>query len=78
MHTQTEFFVIQHDQGASEDVDSWSTKREAMMRIVEIETDMEIHPSWYRHLANPCWTIEKRLVAYDEPFLTSWAEWENA
>ena len=77
MFKQTEFFVIQHDQGTTDEVDSWSSKKEALARITEIKNDMARHPDFYYHLANPCWTIEKRLVTYHEPFITSWAEWEN-
>ena len=77
MYQQTEFFVFEHDQGTKEEVDSWATKKEALARIAEIENAMALNPSHYRHLADPYWSVEKRLVTYHEPYITSWAEWEN-
>ena len=61
-NTQTQYFVVQHDQGCSDEVDSWLTVKEAKARIREIEADIEAHPSWYRHLACPSWSIERREV----------------
>lgn len=56
------YVVYQHDQGRKDEVDSWSTYREANERINEITTDIQHHPQWYQHLADPWWTIEKHEV----------------
>ena len=72
---QTFFYVIQHDQGCTDEVDSWSTKSEARARIREIEADIEANPQWYRHLANPCYSIEKRTIPVEEPFYSPCQNW---
>ena len=61
------FIVEQHDQGRTDEVDSWSTKQEALARIREIEADVAMHPDWYRHLADPCWTVREAIDRSYEP-----------
>ena len=53
------FIVELTDQGRTDEVDSWNTKREALARIREIEADVAEHPQWYRHLAAPCWSVRE-------------------
>ena len=61
------FIVEQHDQGRTDEVDSWNTKREALARIREIKADVAEHPQWYRHLADPCWTVREAIDRSYEP-----------
>ena len=60
------FIVEQHDQGRTDEVDSWNTKREALARIREIEADIAMHPQWYRHLAAPCWSVREAVDRSEE------------
>ena len=63
------FIVEEHDQGRTEEVDSWSSKREALARIKEIEVDMAQHPDWYRHLVDPCWSVREAVDRSYAPFM---------
>ena len=63
------FIVEQHDQGRTDEVDTWPSKREALARIREIEADYAEHPHWYRHLANPCWMVREAIDRSYAPFM---------
>ena len=63
------FIVEQHDQGRTEEVDSWNTKREALARIREIQVDMGKHPDWYRHLAAPCWSVREAVDESEDVYM---------
>lgn len=53
------YTVIECDQGRREEVLSFSTKAEAHDHIAGIYTDMVRNPSYYYHLANPCYVVVK-------------------
>lgn len=59
----TAYAVMQHDQGCTDELDWFPTYREAIALINEIERDQLMHPQWYRHLANPSYTVHKVTVA---------------
>ena len=53
------FTVVECDQGVRNELLSFSTKAEASDYIANIYTDMARNPSYYYHLANPCYAIVK-------------------
>ena len=66
MATQRQWFVVLSDQGRTDDVDSFLTKKEAMTEVRYLEKDCEENPRFYYHLANPSWFVEPREVVMDE------------
>ena len=63
------YVVIEHDQGCSEECDSFTSKAAARHWIEDRLQDQEFHPQWYRHLANPSYTIEKRIDRSEPIFM---------
>ena len=52
--------VIECDQGQRVDCESFDTRAAASDYIAGIYRDMIENPSFYRHLANPCYIVEKQ------------------
>ena len=65
---ETFYVVIEHDQGRSEEVQSFDSRGAAKNWIQVHREDMAHAPQWYRHLANPCYSIEVRKALVEEPF----------
>ena len=61
------------DQGRTDEVESFLTKREATAEVRSIEMDYEHNPRFYYHLGDPCWYVIKREVKLDERDHHSWA-----
>ena len=61
----TAYAVRQHDQGCIEELDWFPTYREANAMVNEITQDQLFHPQWYRHLANPSYSIKKVAVEFE-------------
>jgi hypothetical protein len=54
------YTVIECDQGQRIECESFDTKWQASDYIAGIYRDMIQNPSYYRHLANPCYVVEKQ------------------
>ena len=67
---ETFYVVYQHDQGRTDEMDSFTTRAAARHWIQDRNWDMSAHPQWYRHLANPSYSIEVRKTWVEEPFFS--------
>jgi len=65
---KTFFVVIEHDQGRSEEVQTFDSRAAAKNWIQVHLEDMAHAPHWYRHLADPCYSIKARQTLVEEPF----------
>ena len=52
------FIVFEHDQGSKIECETFDSKAAARHYIQDLLQDQEFHPQWYRHLANPSYSIE--------------------
>lgn len=70
---QTQFFVMLSDQGRTEEVDSFLTKREALGEAQWLAESYEKNQRYWYHLANPYWYVVERDVEVDERDHHGWA-----
>ena len=54
----TTYVVVQHDQGCREELEEFTTRAAARHWIEDTKEDQRVHPQWYRHLADPYYSIE--------------------
>ena len=63
------YVVLEHDQGRTEECETFDSRAAARHYIEDRLADQEVHPQWYRHLANPSYEISKRVDRSEPIFM---------
>ena len=59
---ETVYVVYEDDQGSREELECFDTKGEARRWIEGLQADQKAHPAFYRHLANPSYSVEAQKI----------------